>query len=523
MGKNYKRLEWQSGIFIFQCGGCPYDTPDEGAMIDHQRNRHMLSEPAKVLLELPKISCILPIYNRPNFLRVALYYFFRYDYPNKELVIVDDSEDSLRPLIPESERINYIRMENRGTVGEKRNIACENATGEIIAHHDSDDWYSPNRLTVQLNQMMESGREAVGIREAVFLNIQDKKAWQYTRKHATYVIGATLMYTKSLWEGRKFSDVPSGEDTGFVMGLTEAQILSVKEGPYFVAIDHGENTDKRGGYATEFRSYDIERVSDTIGNDWYNYYEGEVFRVGRKVLLSALMGPHLDESLITLESMLNEVVFLNQSGEKAELYFLVNGSKEVEEAINLTMASLPITCGIKVVEESSASVCKNLLLKEAARYEYLFTTEAGVKLVRGSVLEMLRVIGESGVVTCHQSSGGESSSDELTFLAEEDLKKTELKVNFAYSLWRSAAANAVRFEEDDVFKTPGTGLEDNDIQFSLIVSGFVTRYFVRMKYLHTGSRCILSCNEQDWRARQSFLIGKWNRVPEVSNGPLRYL
>jgi len=43
----------------------------------------------------PKISCIMPTYNRREFIPQALKYFERQDYPNKELIIVDDGTDTI--------------------------------------------------------------------------------------------------------------------------------------------------------------------------------------------------------------------------------------------------------------------------------------------------------------------------------------------------------------------------------------------------------------------------------------------
>lgn len=61
---------------------------------------------------LPLVSCIMPTYNRRAFVPQAIYYFLRQDYPNKELIIVDDSTDEVGDLIPGDERIRYIREKN---------------------------------------------------------------------------------------------------------------------------------------------------------------------------------------------------------------------------------------------------------------------------------------------------------------------------------------------------------------------------------------------------------------------------
>jgi glycosyltransferase involved in cell wall biosynthesis len=47
----------------------------------------------------------MPTRNRRRFVSQAIGYFLRQDYPNKELVVVDDGEDAVANLIPPDCRI----------------------------------------------------------------------------------------------------------------------------------------------------------------------------------------------------------------------------------------------------------------------------------------------------------------------------------------------------------------------------------------------------------------------------------
>src|SRR5690242_6781724 len=94
----------------------------------------------------PLVTCIMPTYNRRLFVPRAIEYFLRQDYVNRELIIIDDGIDAVGDLIPEHEAIRYVRVNERVTVGAKRNLACEQARGAIIAHWDDDDWHAPHRL-----------------------------------------------------------------------------------------------------------------------------------------------------------------------------------------------------------------------------------------------------------------------------------------------------------------------------------------------------------------------------------------
>ena len=70
----------------------------------------------------PLVSCILPTYNRPRFLKQAIKYFENQDYANKELIVVDDGMDYIGDLISGRMDITYMKMNQRATIGEKLNI-----------------------------------------------------------------------------------------------------------------------------------------------------------------------------------------------------------------------------------------------------------------------------------------------------------------------------------------------------------------------------------------------------------------
>src|ERR1051326_1608453 len=80
------------------------------------------------------ISCIMPTANRRAFVAQAVEYFLRQTYERRELIVVDDGDDAVGDLLPRDERVRYVRLAGRQTVGAKRNRACEEARGELIAH-----------------------------------------------------------------------------------------------------------------------------------------------------------------------------------------------------------------------------------------------------------------------------------------------------------------------------------------------------------------------------------------------------
>lgn len=97
------------------------------------------------LLELQKISVIIPTYNVEKYIRQCLDSVVNQTYGNLEIIIIDDcSKDSTPQIIKEyAEKDSRIRTvfhtENAGP-GRTRNEGVYLASGEYIAFVDHDDW-----------------------------------------------------------------------------------------------------------------------------------------------------------------------------------------------------------------------------------------------------------------------------------------------------------------------------------------------------------------------------------------------
>jgi len=87
-----------------------------------------------------RFSIVIPTYNRKDLLRRCLAAATNQDYPDYEVIVVDDgSTDGTGEMVRrEFPRVRYIRQEpNRGPAA-ARNRGIEAATGEIIAFTDDD-------------------------------------------------------------------------------------------------------------------------------------------------------------------------------------------------------------------------------------------------------------------------------------------------------------------------------------------------------------------------------------------------
>ncbi|HEY65973.1 MAG TPA: glycosyltransferase [Caldilineae bacterium] len=111
-----------------------------------------------------RISVIIPTYNRKDLLRRCLAAATSQDYPNYEVIVVDDgSTDGTEEMVRrEFPQVRYLRQEtNRGPAA-ARNRGIREATGEIIAFTDDDCVPPPNWLSRHLQHYTDPDIGAVG-------------------------------------------------------------------------------------------------------------------------------------------------------------------------------------------------------------------------------------------------------------------------------------------------------------------------------------------------------------------------
>lgn len=101
--------------------------------------------------QYPLVSVIIPTYNRAWTLKDAVDSVLLQDYPNLELIVVDDgSQDDTGKLLDlYQNRIRVLRQENQG-VSAARNRGIKTSQGQFIALLDSDDAWDKRKISCQM-------------------------------------------------------------------------------------------------------------------------------------------------------------------------------------------------------------------------------------------------------------------------------------------------------------------------------------------------------------------------------------
>lgn len=93
------------------------------------------------------VSVIIPTYNRVDIVQHAIESALAQDYPNKQIIVVDDgSTDSTAQALKRFTGIEYVHQKNAGPAA-ARNTGLSRARGTYVATLDSDDCWDNNYLS----------------------------------------------------------------------------------------------------------------------------------------------------------------------------------------------------------------------------------------------------------------------------------------------------------------------------------------------------------------------------------------
>lgn len=111
----------------------------------------------------PKVSIVIPTYNRPDLLRRAVESALIQTYENIEIIVVDDHSDyDLVSLRKEYPIVKFYRNgKNRGGCY-SRNRGIREASGEYINFLDDDDELFPKKIELQVKKFRDSSIKNLG-------------------------------------------------------------------------------------------------------------------------------------------------------------------------------------------------------------------------------------------------------------------------------------------------------------------------------------------------------------------------
>ena len=106
----------------------------------------------------PLVSIVIPVYNGSNYMREAIDSALNQDYDNLEIIVINDgsTDGGKTREIAKSygDKIRYLEKENGG-VSTALNLGIKEMKGEYFSWLSHDDRYYPNKISTQINYLIE--------------------------------------------------------------------------------------------------------------------------------------------------------------------------------------------------------------------------------------------------------------------------------------------------------------------------------------------------------------------------------
>lgn len=193
----------------------------------------------------PRISVIIPTYNRKELLFLAIKSVLDQTFKDFEIIVVDDdSSDGTMETIKKFNdgRLLYIRHDKNIGVSAARNTGIRASKGSLIAFLDDDDEYLPNKLELQI-EMLDKNPEIslvyVGLfymdETGKYINhyIPKNKIWRGMIQHDP--IGATPLVRKKCFDevGLFDEDLPTSNDKDMWLRISDRYTFAFIKKPLY--------------------------------------------------------------------------------------------------------------------------------------------------------------------------------------------------------------------------------------------------------------------------------------------------
>jgi len=103
----------------------------------------------------PKVSVIIPTYNRARLLAEAINSVINQTFQDFEIIVADGSstDNTKEVALGFGSKVKYFNEEHTGLPASGRNLGLRNASGDLIAFLDSDDAWLPEKLEKQVQYL----------------------------------------------------------------------------------------------------------------------------------------------------------------------------------------------------------------------------------------------------------------------------------------------------------------------------------------------------------------------------------
>ena len=198
----------------------------------------------KKLSKHPFVSVCTPTFNRRPFIPIIIKCFENQTYPRDKMewIIIDDGTDKIEDLVAHLPYVKYFKYDEKMSLGKKRNLSNEKATGDIIVYMDDDDYYPPDRVKHAVEKLRGSKALCAGSSAVCIYFKHINKILQFGPYGPNHATAATFAFKKELLKETKFDEESSvAEERKFLKEYTVPfiQLESIKS---ILVFSHNHNS-----------------------------------------------------------------------------------------------------------------------------------------------------------------------------------------------------------------------------------------------------------------------------------------
>lgn len=229
-----------------------------------------------MILSTPLISCLCVTRGKPVLLQRALNCFMAQTYENKELIIVYEDDDVLTAnwlLKINDENVKKVKVKKTAKInlGELRNIAIKNATGQFVCQWDDDDWYHIGRLEYQFEVIKSTGTIGSIMTKWIVFDTTTQKAYLSNQR----LWEGSILCKKSVITEKMYENQKMGEDTAVINYLFSSKKIAIIDNApnLYIYVYHGMNTWDYDHWSLVFKMShelsikDSQKIKDLLDSD----------------------------------------------------------------------------------------------------------------------------------------------------------------------------------------------------------------------------------------------------------------
>ena len=331
----------------------------------------------KVVIFLPKVSIIVPVYNEEGYLSICLDTLVNQTLNDIEIIVIDDNstDNSLNILLEYAKKYPKIKVyQNAKNLGQgaTRNRGIAVAKGEYIGFVDSDDYVSRTMYEEMYNAAVNSGYPELITTQIVFVKDDNyaKTDLNFLARNKEIVMDKDFvifespsvcnkLFRKDTINNYKFLENCMFEDIAFsyTKYMEASKVIDIPNVNYFYRrnITRGLSSIN---YQENDHITDIFEVLDKLEFDMKQSSKYEIFKDKIKLI-------QLAYSLIRVDEVNNWQVDIDKKNLiKTKMFSLIKD--KYGNLDNVDMALLESKCGINIVDEYT-----NYLNKEKERSKSL--------------------------------------------------------------------------------------------------------------------------------------------------------